>query len=154
MTFKLSKQLDHIGNPKLPFEMYENYVEENKHRFPESALNVMRSEKWYPYDTGLQSLEVSGFGTPQSFLKLNLLNSDDIDNQYETELTYRGLFQLNIPSIDHSNQLRWRYEEILFFSAYNSHSIKDKMFTHKIEWVGGIVWSITARELEMQCIIL
>lgn len=159
MTFKLSEQIDHIGNPKLPFEMYQNYVEENKWRFPESVLQVMESEKWYPYDTGLLSIEISGFdtsasfsNTPSSFLKMTLLNTDDIDNQYKIELTYKGLFDFSFPRTGCYSQLRWRYEEILFFDAYQSHGIKDKMFTQKIEWVGGIVWSITARELEMRCI--
>ena len=159
MTFKLSDQLDHIGNPRLPFELYQNYVEENKHRFPESVLKVMRAEKWYPYDTNLASMEITGFpvvGSAKSLeqkptLKLVLDNTDDIENRYQVELTYIGLFEFEIPKTT-ANSLIFRYEEVLFFSAYHSHDIKDKMFTHKIEWVGGTVWSITARELEMRCI--
>lgn len=159
MTFKLSGQLDHIDNPKLPFKLYQHYVEKNKHRFPKSVLKVMESEKWYPYDTTLASMEITGFpivGSAESLeqkptLKLVLDNTDDIENRHQIELIYTGLFEFEMPKTSY-NSLTFRYEEILFFSAYHSHDIKDKMFTHKIEWVDGTVWSITARELEMRCI--
>ena len=159
MAFKLSEQLNNVGNQKLPIELYQSYVEHNKHKFPKSVLKVMELESWSggsasnaPYNSELQRIEILDYGKSTASLKMYLLKQDYVEQPFTIEINYKGLFKLNIPEQDVISEkaLKWRYEEILFFDPYHSHKLKDKMFTHNIEWVNGDIWSITAREFEVK----
>ncbi len=159
MAFKLSEQLDHIGDPNLSFEMYRSYVEENKHRFPESVIELMALESWSggsssdaPYYGDLLNVEIHDFGKQSASVKIVLLKQDYVDTPFNIELIYKGLLKLNIPNLDDISEQRskWRYEEFLFFDPYHSNSLKEKMFTHRIEWDSGNIWDITARDIEVK----
>ncbi len=155
---KLSAQLDDVGNPNLPFELYKSYINHNKWRIPQSALDIIACTDWSggsdskaPYYSHLTDMQISDLGSPESTLKLLLQKDMYVDSPFQLEITYKGLFALDIPKheIFPEQSLIWRYEQFLYFDAYHSAGIKNKLFTHQIEWVTGQVWSITAREIEV-----
>ncbi len=159
MTFKLGAQLDDSGDSRLSFKLYESYIEKNKWRIPESALAVIAHPDWSggsqskaPYYSQLESFELINLCGPSAELKLSLFKDIDAEKDFYLEITYKGIFALDIPSQQELSEspLIWRYEQFLYFSAYSSHEIEDKMFKHQIEWVGGSIWSITARSIEVQ----
>lgn len=138
--------------------MYDSYIKSNRWRFPESCLNVIEHPEWVggstsraPYYSDLVSVDVDGIGSPTGQLKLALHKHLYVDPPFTIEITYDGLFDLEIPSNSgYDAALTWRYDQFLFFDAYRSHNLKDKFFTHQIEWVQGTVWSMTAREITVQ----
>lgn len=156
---KLSAQLDDTGNPNLVFELYRSYVQHNKRRIPQSALDVIDHPDWSggsmskaPYYSQLIGVQLEDVGKPTASLKLLLQKDMYVDPPFQIEITYSGVFSLDIP---HQNmlseaQLIWRYEQFLCFNAYPAHQIKDKFFKHQIEWTDGVIWSVTAREVEVQ----
>ena len=159
MSFKLGDQLDHLGNPNLAFEMYRSYVEHNKHRFPASVIEVMANANWAggsasnaPYYSDLESIEINDFGKSTASAKLILLKQDYVEKPFTIEIIYKGLFRFEIPEHNKVSDaaLKWRYEQFLFFDPHHSHGLKDKMFTHQIEWITGEIWSITARDVEIK----
>jgi hypothetical protein len=162
VTFKLSQPLDLGGDPKLPFQLYDSYIKENRSRFPESCLQIIEHPDWTggsasraPYYSDVVSLVVSAMGSPTAQLKLSLYKHEYLENPLSIEIIYDGLFDLEIPSASgYKSPLTWRYEQFLWFDAYRSHKIKDKMFTHQIEWTQGSIWSITAKEITVRWITL
>lgn len=159
MSFKLSAQLDDAGDSRLAFKLYESYIEKNRWRIPESALKVIAHEDWSggsdskaPYYSQLSSIELTNLCSPSAEIKLRLFKDIHAEKDFFLEITYKGVFALDIPSQQELSEspLIWRYEQFLYFSAYASHSIEDKFFKHQIEWVGGSIWSITARSIEVQ----
>jgi hypothetical protein len=160
VTFKLSQTLDYGGDPRLSFQLYESYIKENRWRFPESCLKVIEHPDWTggsdsqaPYYSDLVSLDVNGIGSPSGKLRLALQKHMYVEAPLSIEIIYEGLFDLEIPpSSGYESPLTWRYEQFLYFDAYRSHQIKDKMFMHQIQWTQGSVWSITARNISVNWI--
>jgi hypothetical protein len=159
VTFKLSAQLDDVGDPRYAFKLYESYIEKNKWRIPESALEIIAHPDWSggsqsnaPYQSQVVSVQLTNLGSTSAAFKLTLFKEMYVEIPFSLEITYEGLFALNIPSQQEISEsaLIWRYDQFLYFSAYHSHEIKDKFFTHQIEWVGGSIWSITARNIGAQ----
>lgn len=158
MTFKLSQQLDNIGNPNLPFELYKNYIEHNRKKFPQSVLDVINEERWSggsrseaPYYSDLESFLVENVNKSSPSARMVLSKSKYVEQEFKIQIDYEGLFGMDIPAqTDISHQtLTWRYDQFLFFDGYHSHGIKDKMFTHQIEWIDGNIWSVTARNINI-----
>lgn len=159
MVYKLSDQLDHIGNPKYLFEAYDEYLKTNKNKLPESLLVLLASDWWYggsgstaPYYCELDNFEIIDFGKESAHLILILIKKDHRDYKekpFRLRLIYQGLLELNIPhQKDISiNPFMWRYDEFLFFDPWSSYGHNERMFTHNIEWVGKNVWSITAKQI-------
>jgi len=159
MVYKLSDQLDHIGNPQYIFEAYKEYLNTNRNKFPTSVLDILASERWFgrsgstaPYYCELHTVEVIDFGKETAHLILTLIKKDHRDygeKPFQLRLIYQGLLELDIPyQKDISiNPFMWRYDEFLFFDPWNSYGHNEKMFTHHIEWVGKHVWSITAKQI-------
>ena len=159
MSLKLSGQLDNAGDPNLAFKLYESYIDYNKWRIPESALRIIAHPDWSggsqseaPYYSHLVSTELDGVGTRGARLKLTLLKDEYVPTPVNILINYHGLLELDIPSSDRlsESKLIWRYEQFLYSDAYHRYQIKDKLFNHQIEWVGGYVWSITARHIEVE----
>ena len=155
---KLSAQLDDTGNANLVFELYRSYIQHNKWRIPQSVLDVIEHPEWSggstsraPYYSQLVGMQSSNLGKPNAELKLILQKDMYVDSAFNIEITYSGVFGLDIPhqGMLSEEQLIWRYEQFLYFDAYQSHQIKDKLFMHQIEWVGGVIWSIIAREVKV-----
>lgn len=159
MVYKLSDQLDHMGNSQYIFEAYNKYLRENRNRLPTSVLDLIASEHWHggsgstaPYYCELQNIEIIDFGKETAHLILTLIKKDHRDYKekpFRLKLIYQGLLELNIPhQKDISvNPFMWRYDEFLFFDPWSGYEHNEKMFTHNIEWVGKYVWSITAKDL-------
>ena len=157
MTFKLSGQLDDVGDPNLPFKLYESYIQHNKSRFPESVLKIIAHSDWSggsqskaPYYSQLASFSLTNVGTQAAELKLILTKEMYVEKPFNIEITYVGLFALDIPSqqgLSDSN-LMWRYEQFLYFRAGKSSALRNKFFTHQIEWTDGTTWSVTAQEIQ------
>lgn len=162
MSFKLSAQLDEVGNPNLPFQMYASYLENNKHRFPKSVIDVISNPNWSggsqsnsPYYGQLVKVKIQNIGNSTASLKLTLRKEMYVPKPFHVELLYSGLLKLNIPNQNNlSSNMTWRYEQFLYFDDYKNHTPQDKFFTHQIEWVSGEIWSITAREIDVKCIDL
>jgi len=159
MAFKLSAQLDQLGNPNLAFELYESYIDHNKWRFPESALEVIAHPDWKagsqskaPYYSNLDSFEVKSLGSSNAELALKLVKEMYVETPFNILITYKGLFDLELPSTPGFSEepMTWRYEQFLYFDAYHQYKIKDKLFTHQIEWTNGRIWSITARDIHVE----
>jgi hypothetical protein len=126
---------------------------------PESALSIIAHPDWSggsqskaPYYSHLVSTELHGVGTSGARLKLTLHKDEYVPTPLNIMINYDGLLVLDIPSTDRlsESELIWRYEQFLYFDAYHRYQIKDKLFTHQIEWVGGYIWSITARRIEVE----
>ena len=159
MVYKLSEQLDHVGNSEYIFEAYEEYLRENRGKLPTSILDLIDSEQWRggsgstaPYYCELKDIEVIDFGKATARLILTLIKKEHRDYKekpFQLRLIYQGLLELNIAQQrDISvNPFIWRYDEFLFFDPWSSYGHNEKMFTHNIEWVGKNVWSITAKDL-------
>ncbi|MDR2060141.1 MAG: hypothetical protein LBQ29_01920 [Acinetobacter sp.] len=159
MVYKLSEQLDHVGNPEYIFEAYKEYLRENRSKLPASILNLIASEQWQggsgstaPCYCELQDIEIIDFGKATARLILTLIKKEYRDYKekpFQLRLIYQGLLELNIAQQrDISvNPFIWRYDEFLFFDPWSSYGHNEKMFTHNIEWVGKNVWSITAKDL-------
>lgn len=47
MVYKLSDQLDHMGNSQYIFEAYNKYLRENRNKLPTSVLDLIASEQWH-----------------------------------------------------------------------------------------------------------
>lgn len=80
MVYKLSDQLDHMGNPKYLFEAYDEYLKTNKNKLPESLLVLLASDWWYGgsgstvlYYCELDNFEIIDFGKESSRLILTLI---------------------------------------------------------------------------------
>ena len=153
MTFKLSEQLDADGTTA--FTLYQKYVENNRWRFPESVLSVIENPDWSggyysksPHDGELKSILISGIGTKENRIELQI---SKLWEDVEIQINYLDVFDFNFPNIGLLEQFpSWRYEQFKFYDPYHKHGIKNKkMFIHEIEWVTGIVWSITASEIEV-----
>jgi hypothetical protein len=159
MTFKLGAQLDDIGDPNLPFKLYESYIKENRRHFPDSVLEIIAHPGWSggsasraPYYSGLVSVVLDNLGNPKAELKLTLLKEMYVEKSFHIEIIYKGLYALDIPSHKEFTEkpLIWRYEEFLKFNTNPSFGIEDKIFTHQIEWTDGSIWSVSARDIEVQ----
>lgn len=159
MSLKLSAQLDDAGDPRLPFKLYESYIQYNKWRIPESALEIISNPDWTggsfskaPYYSDLVGVELKDVGTQNAGLTLTLLKDMYVEIPLRITLVYSGLFDLEIPTNPGISEqsLKWRYEQFLYFDAYKSHGIKDKLFVHQIEWTDGSIWSITARNISAE----
>lgn len=127
---KLSTQLDDTGNPNLVFELYRSYIQHNKWRIPQSALDVIEHPDWSggstsraPYYSQVVGMQASNLGKPDAEFKLLLHKDMYVDPAFNIEITYQGIFGLNIPhqSMLSEDQLIWRYEQFLYFDAYQSH---------------------------------
>ena len=159
MTFKLGALLDDSGDPNLTFKLYDAYIEYNRWRFPESALEVIAHPDWVggsqsraPYYSELNSLEIKDLGKVNAELRLTLIKDMYVETPLKILITYQGLFELDIPSTGRLSEstLQWRLEQFLYFDVYHTHKIKDKLFTHQIEWTNGSIWSITARNIGVE----
>ncbi|WP_278395408.1 hypothetical protein [Acinetobacter venetianus] len=159
MVYKLSDQLDHIGNPQYIFEAYKEYLNTNRNKFPTSVLDILASERWFggsgsiaPYYCELDNFEIIDFGKESAHLILTLIKKDHRDYEetpFRLRLIYQGILEFNIPyqKILSINPFVWRYDEFLFFDPWSSYGNNERMFTHNIEWVGKNVWSITAKQI-------
>lgn len=159
MTFKLSAQCNDIGDITLPHKLYKSYVEHNRWRIPESALGVISHPDWIgnfeskaPLNSVLLTLQLKDVGRSSAELKLILLKERHEEKPFTLEIRYKGLFAIDIPNQEPLSEspLVWHCDEFLHFDAYTSYGIKDKFFTHHIEWLGGKIWSIIARDIEVQ----
>ena len=158
MVYQLSEQLDDIGNAKYAFDAYREYLKTNKERIPQSVLSIIDSEDWYggsmskaPYYCHLESLELRDYGKKTANLTLNLIKRDYREKPFTLKIVYQGLSEFDLPgqhSISDSAHIQ-RYNEFLFFDPWHRYNINEKMFTHKIEWVDGNVWTISAREIQV-----
>jgi hypothetical protein len=154
MTFKLGDQLDRGANPALSFELYRSYIEHNRADFPPSALAVIEHPDWNggsasrsPMHGALESMTLHGLGSVASELVLTLRKDVYVPIPFCLRLTYRRLHQLNLPADDSTYDLsepwRWRYEQFLATGRE-----RERAFTHQIEWHNGVVWSISAGEVQ------
>ena len=159
LSLKLSAQLDDAGDPDLPFKLYQSYIQHNKWRLPESVLGVINNPDWTggstsraPYYSDLVELHLDGAGSDEAALRITLLKHMYLEIPLRIVLKYEGLFELVIPEFSNISEypLVWRYEQFLYFDAYKSHGIKDRLFTHQIEWTDGRIWSITARNIRVE----
>jgi len=154
MTLKLSEQLD--ADAGTAFALYKKYVENYRYKFPESVLSIIENPDWTdggkfsksPHDAELKNILISGIGTKENRIELQLSKPwEDL----EIQINYLEVFDFNLPGVGILEQFpSWRYEQFKYYDLYRSHNIKNKkMFNHEIEWVTGIVWSITASEIEV-----
>lgn len=159
MTFKLSAQCNDVGDPRLPFQLYRSYIEQNKWRIPESALAVIAHPGWEggcesqsPHDGKLVSFKATDIGQPSAELTLVLMKERYSEPHFYLEITYKGLLALDIPDQQRFSlsSFVWHCDEFLYFDAFHEWEIKDKHFTHHIEWLGKDIWKITAREISVQ----
>lgn len=159
MSLKLSAQLDDAGDPNLPFKLYESYIQYNKWRLPDSALEVIYRSDWSggstsksPYYSDLVPVEMTGVGSREAAVKLTLLKDMYVETPLSIIISNVGLFDIEIPTNPGISEqsLKWRYEQFLYFDAYQSHGVKDKLFMHQIEWTDGSIWSITARGIHAE----
>ncbi len=158
MTFRLTAQCDEV-DPRLPEQLYRSYIENNRWRIPESALAVTAHPKWAggsesesPHDSYLVSFNATCIGERSSELTLLLMKERHSEPHFYLEINYSGLFALEIPeqqAISHY-PCAWLCDEFLYFDAYPDWEIKDKFFTHQIEWLGKRIWRITASEISVQ----
>jgi len=154
MTFKLSEQLD--ADAQTAFALYKKYVEHYRYKFPESVLSLIENPDWEggyysksPHDGELKNLVISGIGTNESRLELQIAKPWA---DWEIQINYLDVFNFDLPDVGLTLAAfpSWRYEQFKFYDPYRPHGIQNKkMFTHQIEWVNGVVWSITASEIEV-----
>lgn len=93
MTFKLSAQLDDVGDPNLPFKLYESYIQHNKRHFPESAFQIIAHPDWSggsaskaPYYSQLASLVLNNVGKLTAELKLTLVKEMYVERPFNMKL--------------------------------------------------------------------
>ena len=159
MTFLLSPQLDSGANPNLHFELYKNYLENNRNNLPESVFDTLSNENWEggsnsfsPYMSDLKSIRIENIGTNDSQCKLLFGKGDYLEKPILIELIYRQLLESDFPNsggLLKGYPKTWRYNQFLVFDAWREHEEKGKFFTHQIEFVGGCIWSISAGEIEV-----
>lgn len=107
MVYKLSDQLDHVGNSKYVFEAYDEYLKTNKNKLPESLLVLLASDWWYggsgstaPYYCELDNFEIIDFGKESAHLILTLIKKDHRyyeETPFRLRLIYQGILEFNIP---------------------------------------------------------
>ncbi len=153
MSLKLSSQLD--ADADVAFALYKKYFDKNRWLFPESVIEVMENSDWIggvdsksPHDGELKNISITGIGTNKSIIELLLFKSW---RDLNIKVTYMEVLDFNLPSLGNLHESHeWRYEQFLYFDPYHSHGIKNKkMFTHDIEWQNGVIWSITASDIEV-----
>ena len=154
MSLKLSEQLD--ADARTAFALYDKYIENNRRLFPESVLSIIENPDWYeggkfsksPHDGELKNILISGIGTKENRIELQISKPwEDL----EIQINYLEVFDFNMTGVGVLEQFpSWRYEQFKYYDPHHSHGIKNKkMFIHEIEWVTGIVWSITASEIDV-----
>ncbi len=153
MSLKLSEQLD--ADATTAFALYEKYVENNRWRFPESVLWIIENADWSggyysksPHDGELKNILISGIGTKENRIELVISKPwEDL----EIQINYLEVFDFNFPNVGLLEHFpSWRYEQFKYYDPYHTYGIKNKkMFIHEIEWVSGVIWSITASEIEV-----
>lgn len=154
MALKLSEQLD--ADPIAAFALYNKYVENYRYKFPESVLSVIENPQWRdggcdsnsPHDAEFKNILFSGIGTERN--RIELLISKPWLN-LEIQVNYLGVFDFNLQGTGNLEKLpSWRYEQFRYYDPYHEYQIKNKkMFTHDIELHDGIVWNITASNIEV-----
>lgn len=158
MTFKLSEQLDSLKDPSLFFDIYNLYLKDNFTKFPRSVLELLENNNWHggsasnaPYYSDLESFSISDLRTKLANATLKLVKNEYVAQPFEIEIVYKGVFKVDIPNEKFISErpLKWRYEQFLFYDASKIDKIEGQMFTHQIEWVGGKIWSISARDIEV-----
>jgi hypothetical protein len=157
MTFKLSKQIDDVGSQELPYALYSSYIQNNAHRFPKCVLDLHDEHnnafKYYSvcHDGILLDLKVDISFRSERSCELVLMCEDEEHNTLNIGVGYKGVFGFNFPDIDGFGEstYHWRYDQFLYHDPYQNWDLKDKMFRHEIEWVGGEIWSIVAREVSV-----
>jgi hypothetical protein len=158
MTFVLSPQLDSGANPNLHWELYKSYLENNRKDIPESVFETISHPNWEggsnsysPYMSDVKSFALTNIGTTESHCRLVLTKGDYLQQPIEIEIEYSGLLDIDLPN---SGGLRdgfvktWRYHQFLVCDAWARYEVEGKYFTHQIEFVGGLVWSISASRIQ------
>ena len=152
MTFILRAQLD--ADVKTAFALYQKYIEHNKRLFPGSALALLEHPDWqnggkfsrHPHDGYLKNLSFDRVEKQKDTIELVISKPwADLD----VHIKYNYVIDFDFPS----NSLvfnAWGYDQFKFYNPYDKYGIKEtNMFQHEIEWVGGVVWTVTAAEIEV-----
>ena len=160
MTFKLSAQLDREDiNPNEAFRKYKEYVEENRDKFPSSVLSLMEDDRWYggsntiaPYYSHPKSIHLTCIGKGNAKLDLVLEKGDYLEKPIEIYISYIGVYKTDIPTFDWviENSWPWRYDQFLVFDGSEEYETSEKLFLHQIEWVGGKILSVIARDVKVE----
>lgn len=152
MSLKLSEQID--ADALAAFALYKKYLENFSYKFPASVLKLLDHPDWHggcdsksPHDASLKSFALTNIGTESSCFEMHLSKSDFC----LIRIQYFDVLEISIPCLGLTNSGKeWCYEQFRYFDPFHSHGIKEKkMFTHDIEWVGGVIWQITASKIEV-----
>jgi hypothetical protein len=153
MTLKLSEQLE--ADAGTAVALYQKYVENYRFKFPESVISIIENPVWdgayyskSPHYGDLKDIIISGIGTKNNRIELQISKPwADL----EIQINYLEVFDFNLPGVGLLEQFpSWRYDQFKYYDPFQKYGIKNKkMFTHEIEWVTGIVWTITASEIEV-----
>ncbi len=164
MTFVLSAQLDSGVDPNMPWKIYQSYLKNNKKHIPGSVYETIEnpnwqggSQSWSPYMADLKDIEFRNIGTNTSSCKLVFQKHECLEKPIEIGLEYKGLLEIDFPrsgGMSHDFAKTWRYHQFLVCDAWAQYGLKGKYFTHQIEFVGGLIWSISASEIQVNWSII
>lgn len=154
MTFILRAQLD--ADVKTALSLYQKYIDHNKRYFPESVLALLEHPDWqnggnfsrYPHDGHLKDFSAFSDNGEEN-IKL-IISKPQAD--VEIQIKYSNVIDFDFPSFGSGLKGfgRWAYDQFKFYNPYHDYGIKEtKMFQHEIEWLGGVIWTVTAAEIEV-----
>lgn len=154
MTFILRAQLD--ADAKTALALYQKYVENNKRLFPKSVLALLENPDWqnggnfsrYPHDGHLRNLFATSVNDEEGIELIISKQQADV----EIQIKYNNVIDFDFPSFGSGVKGFgiWAYDQFKFYNPYQEYGIKEnRMFRHEIEWLGGVVWSITAAEIQV-----
>lgn len=159
MTFVLSPQLDSGANPNLLWELYKSYLENNKKKIPESVFTTILNPNWQggshscsPYMADVKDIAVMNVGTDECMCRLLLTKSGYMSNPIEIEILYGGLLEIDLPNSGNLHagfSKTWRYNQFLICDGWAKYEVKGKYFTHQIEFLGDVIWSISANKIQV-----
>jgi len=153
MAYYLAKERQ--ADVAVAYQRYQEYLMENKHRFPQGAFALGTSGWWQnandhrsPHDAWLENVifsEPSNGERSQdrmTVIKVRLLASF---HDGFIELFYPHVFNYSFQSPDCESGLGdWRYDEFRLSEAGN--------VIHEIEWSKGARWIIEASDVEYKWI--